>query len=172
LVHFVARLVEQGATSHPADDMSQRLQESQVRDNGSRVSLALRLAPFVHLLASPSMELQFKWRFVDPILAGTKTATLRRATILPDPEVGTEIVMRNGYRQNSTFATAELKSILHLRFPEDITDEVAVADGFPSAQVLIESVKALYPGVRFLDQYRWHRLKPHSGFNRPAIAGR
>lgn len=90
------------------------------------------------------MSLWFQQQYVDPILNGTKTCTIRKHT-RNVPAVGTECDFSVGPR--TPFARAVIQAVQPLTLAQ-ITDDIARADGFDNSAALRESIRRLYPSVR------------------------
>jgi hypothetical protein len=90
------------------------------------------------------MSLWFQQQYVDPILNGTKTCTIRTHT-RNVPAVGTECEFSVGPR--TPFARAVIQSVVPVT-AQQLTDDVARADGFANAAAMRDELRRLYPSVR------------------------
>lgn len=87
-------------------------------------------------------SLSFKARYIEDIVAGKKTTTMRRVGAPSNPAVGELVQFRNG-RYRPPFAVARItrSSVLDLR---DITDRQAKRDGYATADELRATLRQTY----------------------------
>ncbi len=88
------------------------------------------------------LTLWFRNDYVDPILAGTKTSTIRRQNGRL-PRAGDVVAASVGPRP--AFATLKIRSVETLRLIQ-IDDRLARDDGFPNAKTLRARLVETYPG--------------------------
>lgn len=87
-------------------------------------------------------SLSFKAQYIQAILDGTKTTTMRRINSPANPSPGEDIHFRNG-RYRPPFAEAKCISVKPLALA-DITDAMARKDGFSSADELRATLRETY----------------------------
>jgi hypothetical protein len=95
-------------------------------------------------------RLPFAPEYVDRVLGGTKTTTIRKTTRLREGEVVDATV------KGQPFARLELESIEAVDL-ELLDDHDARADGFATADALRAKLHRRYPGMRRLWRLRFHR---------------
>lgn len=103
-------------------------------------------------------SLSFKKAYIEPIVQGHKTATLRARK--PRFDVGDRIA---AFCQWGRPAFAELlcTDVEQVQIAE-LTDRVARADGFESAAALRDELAQLYPGETVFWLIRFQRLRERS----------
>ncbi len=116
-------------------------------------------------------HLSFKKEYVDKILKGLKTTTIRLGIITPKRP---ELII---YSDGKAVAKVFVESIRYLRV-KDLTDKDARLDGFRNKRELIESLSKHYPGLspndwvtiikfRILKKFKERKVK---GINEGEIA--
>lgn len=104
------------------------------------------------------MQLQFKHKYVDLILSGAKTQTLR-AKPPRGARVGVSLTLRNGYGPRALFARAVVASVDEVRV-SDLTESDARLGGFASLTSLLDELATLYRAPEILYRVRWCDLRP------------
>ena len=99
------------------------------------------------------MQLQFKGCYIEPILRGSKTQTLR-AVLGAGARIGADLTFANGYRPHSLFARSTLVAIDQVAVM-DLSESDAVAGGLESRDAMLSALAKLYPTAQSLWRLRW-----------------
>lgn len=104
--------------------------------------------------------LSFKSKYIDDILAGRKTSTMRRVGSPANPKAGTEFTLKCG-RYSPPFAKAKCISVTPI-FVSDITDRMAKLDGFANAAALQTQLRETYgPNIRRVDVIKFQLIETY-----------
>lgn len=87
-------------------------------------------------------RLAFKQGFIEPILKGAKTSTLRPSTRV---QAGDDVDLACQWGK-PPFARARVESVSEVR-REDFDEDLARAEGFESLEDLLDVIDQLYPTV-------------------------
>lgn len=82
-----------------------------------------------------------KGKYVDMILKGEKTATIRKGVVKPKYK---EIIIHGGGRP---IAKVSIEKVYHKKL-KDLTDEEAIKDGFKNKEELVNELRKVYPDLR------------------------
>jgi hypothetical protein len=98
-------------------------------------------------------RLPFRPEYVDPILDGSKTTTMRKTKPRCEPGQDIEATVGRGV-SGRTFATLHIEGIEKVD-TEALGTADALADGYPSVEALLRELRRFYPNERYLWRLRW-----------------